>query len=68
MNIDDAHLSYVRNCSIWQSYNRAITMNMVNQLTVENNVIYNIMGHAVFFENAFEINNNIVDNLIIDVR
>ena len=36
-------LSYIKSSSIHQSYNRAINIHASNYVTVENNVIYDIM-------------------------
>ena len=40
----DVHGSYVKGCSIHHSFNRAVTMHGVNNLIVENTVIYDILG------------------------
>ena len=60
--------SYVRGCSIHHTFNRAVTVHAVDNLLVENNVAYNILGHAYFLEDGIEENNIIQDNLGIFVR
>lgn len=40
--------SYVRNCAIHHSNNRALTAHGVHNLLVEGNVAYDIRGHAFF--------------------
>ena len=60
--------SYVRGCSIHHTFNRAVTVHAVDNLLVENNVAYNILGHAYFLEDGIEQNNIIQDNLGIFVR
>ena len=40
----DVHGSYVKGCAIHRSFNRAVTMHGVNNLVVENNVFYDILG------------------------
>ena len=60
--------SYVRGCSIHHTFNRAVTVHAVDNLLVENNVAYNILGHAYFLEDGIEQNNMIQDNLGIFVR
>ena len=60
--------SYVRGCSIHHTFNRAVTVHAVDHLLVENNVAYNILGHAYFLEDGIEENNIIQDNLGIFVR
>ena len=41
----DVHGSYVKGCAIHRSFNRAVTMHGVNNLVVERNVIYDILGN-----------------------
>eukprot|EP00795_Rhopilema_esculentum_P009048 gene9048-16692_t len=64
----DVHGSYVKGCSIHHSFNRAVTMHGVNNLVVENTVIYDILGNAFFMENGIEIGNVIQYNLGIFVK
>ena len=40
--------SYIRNCAIHHSNNRALTAHGVHNLLVEGNVAYDIKGHAFF--------------------
>ena len=60
--------SYVRGCSIHDTFNRAVTIHGVHNLLVEHNVAYNIMGHAFFLEDGIETNNIIQYNLAVFVR
>lgn len=60
--------SYVKGCSIHHTFNRAVTVHAVDYLLVENNVAYNILGHAYFLEDGIEENNIIQDNLGVFVR
>ena len=60
--------SYVRGCAIHHTFNRAVTIHAVDNLLVEKNVAYNIMGHAYFLEDGIEKHNIIQDNLGIFVR
>ena len=60
--------SYVKNNAIHQTYNRAITIHGVHYLTVQNNVAYKNMGHAIFIEDAAETKNLIIHNLVVDTR
>jgi hypothetical protein len=57
--------SYIRNCAIHQTFNRAITIHGVHQLRVQNNVIYDTLGHSIFLEDGGETQNVIEYNLII---
>ena len=47
--------SYIRNCAIHHSNNRAVTAHGVHDLLIEGNVAYDIKGHTFF----------IVSNLIV---
>ena len=67
-NIGTVHGSYVRGSSIWQSYNRGIAVKGVHNLRVRHNVIYDVMGHAVFLEDAIEKRNLFQYNLVASVK
>ena len=64
----DVSESYIRGCAIHHTFNRAVTIHAVDNLLVEKNVAYNIMGHAYFLEDGIEQHNIIQDNLGIFVR
>lgn len=59
--------SYQRNCSIHNSWNRATAIHGVNYLSLENNVVYHVMGHAFFIEDGVEQFNFLNRNLGIKV-
>jgi hypothetical protein len=42
--------SYVRNCSVHHTFNRAVAVHGVFNLEVSSNVAYDNMGHAFFIE------------------
>jgi cysteine-rich repeat protein len=60
--------SYVKSCSIYNSFNRALAIHGVHDLKVQKNVAYNIRGHAFFFEDGVEVENVLEDNLAVMVR
>ena len=64
----DVSGSYVRGCGIHHTFNRAVTIHAVDNLLVENNVAYNVLGHAYFLEDGNEQNNVLQDNLGVFVR
>ena len=66
--IGTVNKSYIKNNSIWQTYNRATTIHGVHYLKIQGNVAYKNMGHAVFIEDAAETNCLIEDNLVVDTR
>lgn len=64
----DMPSSYVSQCSIHESFNRATNIHASNYLTIDNNVIYDIMGGAYFLEDGIEIGNVFKYNLAIFVK
>ncbi|XP_050685917.1 fibrocystin-L-like isoform X2 [Eriocheir sinensis] len=66
--VGDVSTSYIRGCAVHRTYNRAITIHAANYLTVERNVAYNNMGHAIFTEDGVEQNNVIQYNLAVFTR
>lgn len=50
----DADGSYIRNCAIRDSYQRAVTVHGTQNATVANNVALDVTGHCYFLEGAFE--------------
>ncbi|CAF0745209.1 unnamed protein product [Adineta steineri] len=61
-------LSYIKSSSIHQTFNRAVNIHASNYLTVSNNVIYDVMGGAVFLEDGVETFNTLSYNLLVFVR
>src|SRR6056300_1726968 len=59
---------YVRNAAIHDTFNRCVTVHGTNDLRVENNVTYNIVGHCFFLEDGIEHGNEFVNNLAIQVK
>lgn len=64
----DMPSSFVSECSIHESFNRAVNIHASNYILVERTVIYNIMGGAFFLEDGVEIGNTLQYNLAIFVR
>jgi len=59
---------YARGCSVWQSFNRAITIHGTDGLLLEDNVLFDHDGHGVFFEDGGERNNRLLRNLVVLTR
>ncbi len=59
---------FVRNSSVWNSQNRCVTIHATSGVRFENNICYDIKGHAVFLEDGVERQNVIRGNLIAGVR
>ena len=59
--------SYVLGCAIHGTFNRAINIHGTHEIFVQHNVIFNVMGGAVFLEDGIETNNVIQYNLAIKV-
>ena len=60
--------SYIKGCAIYDTFNRATTLHGVHYLTIENNVMFNAMGHTIFIEDAAETKNRIINNLVVSTR
>ncbi|UJR08495.1 hypothetical protein I4U23_012761 [Adineta vaga] len=60
--------SYVKSSSIHLSYNRAINIQASNYITLENNVIYDILGNGIVLNDGIEIGNVFRNNLVVFVR
>jgi len=60
--------SYVIGNSIHDSYARCITIHGTHFLRVQNNVGYNMKGHAIFMEDGIETNNVITGNFMVGAR
>jgi chitodextrinase len=59
---------YIRNSTINQSNNRGIVIHGTNGAEVSNNIVYDVKGHGIFFENASERRNIVNGNLVLKVR
>ncbi|CAK8682970.1 unnamed protein product [Clavelina lepadiformis] len=59
---------YVKRCAIHHTFNRAVTIHGTHNLLVESNVVYDVMGGAIFIEDGIETGNTIQYNLAVFVR
>jgi hypothetical protein len=66
--IGDASASYVKRVSLHDSYNRGLVLHGVSGLTLDGNVVYNVMGHGYMTEDASEQNNVITNCLAITIK
>ncbi len=64
----DMPSSYVFECAVHKSFNRATNMHASNYVRIERNVIYDIMGGAYFLEDGVEIGNVFKYNLAVFVK
>lgn len=60
--------SYVKECAIHESFNRAVNIHGSHYINIERNVIYDIMGGAYFLEDGVEIGNSFKYNLAVFVK
>jgi hypothetical protein len=58
----------LKNSSIWNSAQRCIVIHGSNGVKVQNNICYDIKGHAIFLEDAVERRNLLENNLVLKVR
>ncbi|MEK8033939.1 G8 domain-containing protein [Ideonella sp. DXS29W] len=59
---------YIRNSAIWDSANRCVVIHATNGVSVQNNICYDIKGHAFFLEDAVERRNIFDGNLALKMR
>jgi cell migration-inducing and hyaluronan-binding protein len=59
---------YIRNAAIHDTYSRCVTVHGTNNLSIENNVTYNTVGHCFFMEDGIETGNRFVHNLAIQTK
>ena len=64
----DATGSFFNKNSIWESYNRWVTLHGVQNLRVNRNVGFDTLGHGFYFEDGNEVGNRVVGNLGVLVR
>jgi G8 domain/Right handed beta helix region len=60
--------NYVKNCAIEQSGQRMITIHGTHGITADNNVGFDITGHALFLEDGAEMNNFVTNNTVMKIR
>nr|XP_051711578.1 fibrocystin isoform X2 [Oryctolagus cuniculus] len=56
--------SYIQGCTVWRSFSRGLSLDSTWGLKVDNNVFYNILGHALLVDWS-EKGNMIRNNVII---
>ena len=66
--LGDATGHFVRNSSVWDSRHRCMVVHGTNGVSIQNNICYDIKGHAIFLEDAVERRNIIEGNLVLRVR
>lgn len=59
---------YVMDCSIHQTYNRALTIHGTSFTDVKDNVAYDHISHGYFRENGSEYGNRLIGNLGLTTR
>ncbi len=68
MTAEHGQGQYFKNSSVYQSFNRAITIHGTESTLVTDNVFYDHIGHGVFLEDGSERFNTISNNLVIGSR
>ena len=66
--LGDATGQYVTNTSIHDTFNKGMTIHGTQNTWVENNAIYNNVGHTYYFEDGSEFGNVLVNNLGMNTR
>ncbi|MBK8565881.1 MAG: right-handed parallel beta-helix repeat-containing protein [Saprospiraceae bacterium] len=66
--LPDATGQYLRNSTVNESQHRGIVIHGTNGVEVSNNIVFDVRGHGVFFEDAAERRNVVDGNLVMHVR
>ncbi len=61
----DESVSFIKDSSIFETYNRCLTIHATQNLLVSRNVAYNNIGHCYFLEDGLETGNKLEYNLAI---
>ncbi|MDP6409326.1 MAG: G8 domain-containing protein [Planctomycetota bacterium] len=67
-HVGNATGSFVRNCSIHETYNRANTLHMSQNVEATGNVSYDCLGHAFFFEDTSVMKCVVTGNLGLSTK
>jgi hypothetical protein len=60
--------TYVKDCSVWDSMTRWITLHATQNVTLQRNVGYKSIGHGYYIEDGAEANNRLYANLGVLAR
>ncbi|CAB9506538.1 G8 domain-containing protein DDB [Seminavis robusta] len=65
---DHCSTCYFKSSTIWRSFYRCISIHATNQITVQENVAYDVTGYCYYLEDGVEQNNTIAYNLAAHVH
>ncbi len=68
VEVGDVSGEYFRNSTINESQNRGVVIHGTNGALVQGNIIYDVVGHAIFTEDAVERRNTFDGNVVMRVR
>lgn len=66
--VGDATGQFIENSSFHHTYNKGFTVHGTDNTRLEDNVVYETIGHGIFLEDGSEIGNLIKDNLVFSTR
>jgi len=66
--LGDTSNQYIENSSVHHSFNKGVTIHGTNDVSVDNNVVFDTLGHSIFLEDGNEIRTSITDNLVFMTR
>ncbi|MEL6921930.1 MAG: right-handed parallel beta-helix repeat-containing protein, partial [Pseudomonadota bacterium] len=66
--LDDASGQYIQNASYHQTFNKGMTIHGTDNVEVHNNVLFDHIGHGVFFEDGSETGVRVTDNLVFGTK
>ena len=61
-------LNYLKDCSIWDSMTRWVTLHSTEGMYLARNVGFESIGHGYYLEDATEVNNKLYSNIGISAR
>lgn len=64
----DGDGQYVKDCSIHHTFNKGLTIHGTQNTLVQDNVIFETIGHSYFLEDGSEVGNQIIGNLSVNTR
>ena len=65
---DIAEGQYVQNVSVHNSHQKGVTIHGTSNIRLEETVVYDHVGHGVFFEDGSENDNQVINNLVFSTR
>ncbi|XP_069461856.1 fibrocystin isoform X2 [Ambystoma mexicanum] len=59
--------SYIRGCSLRDSFGRGLSLSSTSNMRVENNILHNVSGHGILLKDGLEHGNSIYRNVVLGI-